>query len=167
MDRPYIQNPFPPPPRHVGKTVLFCSVALTALAGCGYLIWMLVAPETSATLSAPRPDAAAQSEIATMVAQLGIFQKSIGRYPTAAEGLDALVQRPSALPEEAKWPKLRSNIPRDPWGRAYEYQELPGIPPAYRVHSRGANPDDPSDDISQTLPAVSESSPQPATPRFR
>lgn len=175
MDRPLTHNPFPPPPRQLGKTLLFFSVALVALAGCGYLIWTLVAPESATTLSAPQPAAAAQSEIATMCAQLGFFQKSVGRYPTAAEGLEALVQRPSALAQETPWPRLRTSVPRDPWGRPYLYEELPENPPRYRVSSRGQNADDPADDIAQILPAITDqpaatpapAQPAPVVPKFR
>lgn len=166
MERPYIQNPFPPPPRRIGAALLFFSVAAIALAGCGYLIWALVVPETTPVLSAARPTGAAQSEIATMVAQLGIFRKSVGRYPTAKEGLDALVERPLDLPPEALWPKLRKDLPRDPWGNRYIYEPTPGDPPGYRVYSTGADTTDPADDISQTLPAIppDETSTPPPTP---
>ena len=173
MERPYIQNPFPPPPRQTGRAVLFFSMALVALAGCGYLVWMLVMPESSPTISAPEPAAAAQSEIATLAAQLGMFQKNVGRYPTVAEGLEALKERPANVPKEIPWMKLRREIPRDPWGRAYEYEEMPGDPPVFRVFSRGENPNDPADDISQTLPAVPASATRAAdatpagSPKFR
>lgn len=139
-------------------------MALVALAGCGYLIWMLVVPESAPTISAPMPAAAAQSDVATLAAQLAMFRKSVGRYPTSAEGLDALRERPVNVPPEIPWMKLRREIPRDPWGRAYEYEEMPGDPPVFRVFCRGEKLDDPSDDISQTLPAA----PTPAdAPKFR
>ena len=153
MESPYIQNPFPPPPRHIGKSLLFFAVAIVALVSCGYLIWILVVgePET-APPSAPAPTAAAQSELATIAAQLKLFQKRVGRYPTASEGLDALAQRPAHIPREKPWPKLWAHVPRDPWNRSYEYVEMPGDPPGYRVFSKGPNPDDASDDIGEVLP---------------
>ncbi len=153
MESPYIQNPFPPPPRHIGKTLLFFAVAAVALAACGYLIWILVVGDTAPPPpSAPVPAAAAQSELATISAQLQVFQKRVGRYPTASEGLDALVQRPAGVPQDKPWPKLWARVPRDPWDRDYQYVELPGEPPGYRVFSRGPNPADPADDIAVTLP---------------
>ena len=173
MEKPYLQNPFPPPPRRIGSSLLFFSVAAVALAGCGYLIWTMVAPDSTPPLSAPRPTAAAQSEIATMAAQMGVVRKSVGRYPTVGEGLDALVQRPASLSPEALWPKLRTNVPRDPWGNPYLYEEVPGDPPTYRIFSTGPNTTDPADDISQTLPAVPAAettapTPTPAgAPKFR
>lgn len=173
MEKPYLQNPFPPPPRRIGASLLFFSIAAIALAGCGYLIWTLVAPDSTPVLSAPRPAGAAQSEIATMAAQIGIFQKSVGRYPTAREGLDVLVERPADLPPDALWPKLRTNIPRDPWGNPYIYEPTTGDPPSYRIYSTGADTTDPADDISQTLPAIAPAEMAPpaaapaSAPKFR
>lgn len=174
MERPYPQNPFPPPPRRIGATLLFFSVAAVALAGCGYLIWTLVVGDRlpPPPLS-PVPTAAAQSEIATIIAQLRVFQSRAGRYPTAGEGLEALVQRPVGVPADAIWPKLWQSVPRDPWGRTYEYVEVPGDPPGYRVFSKGSNANDAGDDISGQVPPASSppSSPPPAAPpavpRFR
>ena len=104
-----------------------------------------------------------------MAAQVGIFRKSVGRYPATAEGLEALVQRPVGLREEVLWLKLRTNVPRDPWGNAYIYEEVPGDPPTYRIYSSGPNTTDPADDISQTLPAAPPAAtPAPAgRPKFR
>lgn len=173
MERPYIQNPFPPPPRRIGASLLFFSVAAIALAACGYLIWTILVPDTTPVLSAPRPAAAAQSEIVTMAAQLSLFRKTVGRYPTVKEGLDALVERPPGTDKHAFWPKLRTNVPRDPWGNAYVYEEVRGDPPTYRIYSTGPNTTDPADDISQTLPAevpqekADAPAPPPATPKFR
>lgn len=173
MERPYPQNPFPPPPRRIGASLLFFCIAAVALAGCGYLIWTMVAPDSTPVLSKARPGPEAQSEIATMAAQIGIVRKSVGRYPTVAEGLDSLVQRPAGLPPEALWPKLRTSVPRDPWGNPYLYEEVRGDPPTYRIFSTGPDTTDPADDISQTLPAMpaaETTAPTPApagAPKFR
>ncbi len=178
MESPYIQNPFPPPPRQIGKSLLFFAVALVALAACGYLIWTLIVGDpVLPPPSAPVPTAAAQSELATISAQLQVFQKRLGRYPTASEGLDALVQRPAGVPQDKPWPKLWVRVPRDPWDRDYQYVELPGEPPGYRVFSQGPNPADPADDIAVVLPppAATESAldslpapePAPKKPAFR
>ena len=178
MESPYIQNPFPPPPRQVGKTLLFFAVAAVALAACGYLIWFLVGGDTAPPPpSAPVPVAAAESELATIAAQLKLFQKRVGRYPTASEGLEALAERPPGIPRDKPWPKLWAHVPRDPWDRDYQYVETPGDPPRYRVFSKGPNPDDAADDIAVALPpaVVTESplddlpvfTPVPKKPAFR
>jgi type II secretion system protein G len=46
------------------------------------------------------------------------FKGTTGRYPTAAEGLQALVTRPPGL---ANWRQAIMKIDPDPWGRPYQY----------------------------------------------
>jgi general secretion pathway protein G len=69
-----------------------------------------------------------RSEVTTARAQMDAFRKAIeafridnGRYPTTAEGLDALVTAPSGA---TRWngPYLQGAIPVDPWGTKYQYQ---------------------------------------------
>ncbi len=69
-----------------------------------------------------------RSEVTTAHAQMDAFRKAIeafridnGRYPTTAEGLDALVAAPSGA---TRWngPYLLGAIPVDPWGTKYQYQ---------------------------------------------
>lgn len=69
----------------------------------------------------------ARSEITTAKAQLSAIDKAltafridVGRYPTTAEGLTALVISPVG---ESRWqgPYLQGAIPVDPWGQAYRY----------------------------------------------
>ena len=166
MEQPFIPNPFPPPPRQIGRTLLFFAVAAVALVAGGYLIWTLIVGDPLPPApSSPVPTAAAESEIGTIIAQLRLFQSRVGRYPTAAEGLDALVERPANIPPDAMWPKLWQKTPRDPWGRSYEYAETPGDPPGYRVFSKGPNADDVADDISTQLPPAP--SPAKSAPKFR
>ena len=69
----------------------------------------------------------ARSETTTARAQIDAFDKAlqafridVGRYPSASEGLQALVV---ALPNEPRWrgPYLKDSIPPDPWGSGYRY----------------------------------------------
>jgi type II secretion system protein G len=156
-------NPFPPPPRRVLGPIVLVLMFFAALAGGAYLVWELVHGGTSGQPPpAPTPDAEVHGELAKFERQLQVFQKSVGRFPTASEGLEALVRRPEGLSLDALWPKLRGEIPRDPWGRPYQYAEVPGAKGSYRVFSQGPDPTNPDDDISVTLAA-----PPPATPAFR
>src|SRR5947207_2086438 len=57
---------------------------------------------------------------------LGGYQEHVGRYPTTAEGLDALLRKPEGV-EHWEGPYLEEGgIPKDPWGNAYEYR-FPGV----------------------------------------
>jgi general secretion pathway protein G len=77
--------------------------------------------------------------------QIGNFEKSLdlffldaGRYPASAEGLEALVQKPSTV---ANWagPYLKGDkVPPDPWGNRYNYRS-PGEHGKYDLFSYGAD----------------------------
>jgi len=68
--------------------------------------------------------AAASADIATLKTALGKFEMAAGRYPTESEGLQALVQRPSSLPESVNWQRglETRTVPTDPWGNDYVYR---------------------------------------------
>lgn len=69
-----------------------------------------------------------------------IRYKTKGRmYPTEAQGLDALVKRPTDGPQPAGWkPYLKPEGLIDPWGRPYQYR-YPGQynPESYDIFSLG------------------------------
>ena len=84
-----------------------------------------------------------KSEVTVAKAQIEAFDKSldtyrldVGRYPTAEEGLGALMTAPPSA--GAKWngPYLKKGVPQDPWGRAYQYRS-PGSKGEYEILSLG------------------------------
>jgi general secretion pathway protein G len=81
----------------------------------------------------------AKSDVAALNSAVDAFYVRLDRYPTAEEGLKALVEAPAG--EEQKWggpyiQKLRT----DPWGEPYQYRN-PGThnPSRYDIWSRGAD----------------------------
>jgi type II secretion system protein G len=66
----------------------------------------------------------AKTDLANLETALDAFEIDNGRYPTAAEGLSALLQRP---PTATGWhgPYVRQ-MPADPWGQSYRYV-YPGV----------------------------------------
>lgn len=67
-----------------------------------------------------------------------LFRLDVGRHPSSAEGLDALVSRPDSAPG---WngPYLRGNsLPSDPWGNPYRYT-VPGKQGDVDIYSYGAD----------------------------
>lgn len=63
--------------------------------------------------------------------QIGVFRLALesyaidtGRYPTTAQGLEALRTPPTLSPVPHTWhgPYLTGEIPQDPWGKHYEYR---------------------------------------------
>jgi len=72
-----------------------------------------------------------RSEIQVARAQIDSLEKALDqyrldtrRYPSAEEGLDALVARPASV---SGWngPYLKKAVPSDPWGRPFVYR-VPG-----------------------------------------
>jgi general secretion pathway protein G len=101
--------------RHVGFTLielLVVLVILTLLAG-------LVGPRVMSQLGGAKSKTAAL-QIADLDKSLEIFKLDVGRYPTTAEGLDALLNRPATL-NGWNGPYIKGNVPNDPWGKPYIY----------------------------------------------
>ena len=86
------------------------------------------------------------TDIQAITTQLKTYEMMNYRFPTTDQGLKALVERPSVEPVPARWTKLMSQEPIDPWGTPYVYL-CPGKihPESFDIYSLG--PDRvPSDD---------------------
>jgi len=89
-----------------------------------------------------RPDqarvVAARQDIGALMQALKLYRLDTGRYPSAEQGLNALMQPPAAtggLP--AAGPYLE-RLPNDPWGAPYQYR-IPGEHGDIDVYSLGAD----------------------------
>ena len=99
-----------------GLTLFELLVVLAIIA----LLAALVAPRVVGYLGRAKSDAAT-SQMANIATALELFYYDVGRYPTEAEGLSALVDAPGDL---AAWmgPYLKDASGLiDPWGRNYLY----------------------------------------------
>lgn len=80
------------------------------------------------------------------------YRIDLGDYPSAAEGLGALLVAPGSAAKKGKGPYLDiagGKVPIDPWGQPYEYR-YPGVknPGGYDVYSTGVDKTaDTADDI--------------------
>lgn len=77
----------------------------------------------------------ARAQIESLEKALDQYRLDMRRYPSAEEGLAALVSRP---PDSAAWtgPYLKKAVPSDPWGRPYVYRS-PGQKGDFDVISYG------------------------------
>lgn len=68
---------------------------------------------------------ATRGQIAGLKSGLIAFEMTCGRLPTTAEGLRALIEKPTSLPETAQWERFLDEhvIPKDPWARDYLYRQ--------------------------------------------
>ena len=77
----------------------------------------------------------ARAQIDSLEKALDQYRLDVRHYPTAEQGLDALVAKPA---NEAGWsgPYLKKAVPNDPWGRAYVYH-VPGQKGDFDLYSLG------------------------------
>jgi len=52
---------------------------------------------------------------------LQAYYLTTGEFPTTEQGLRALVERPDELATDIEWKQILGNIPKDQWGRQYQY----------------------------------------------
>lgn len=78
----------------------------------------------------------ARTQISMLETGLDAYRLDLGRYPSSAEGLKALVEKS----ESPRWegPYLRKGVPLDPWGREYQYRS-PGEHGSFDLFSLGAD----------------------------
>lgn len=93
-----------------------------------------------------RPDhaklTAARTDIQSISTALEIYRLDNGRYPTTAQGLQALVKRPTVAPLPRQWNTqgYLKTAASDPWGAPYQYAN-PGTRSGqgYDLYSLGAD----------------------------
>lgn len=114
-----------------GFTLMELIVVLVILG----MLAAVVGPKLIGRISGSR-DQIARMEIGNLEGALQIYSFDTGRFPTTAEGLQALLQNPTGA---ASWkgPYLKK-LPNDPWERPYIYKS-PGEHGDFDICSAGAD----------------------------
>jgi general secretion pathway protein G len=76
----------------------------------------------------------ARTQVRNLTDQLELYRLDNGRYPSEAQGLDALVREPSSEPRPRNYPPggyVKSDALLDPWGNVYQYR----VPGEHNAHS--------------------------------
>lgn len=81
--------------------------------------------------------AKAKADIGTLAQAMESYRLDNMTYPSASEGLQALVTPPAAAGSSPR-PGYIKKLPNDPWGRPYQYAN-PGRNGAFDVYSLGAD----------------------------
>lgn len=81
---------------------------------------------------------AARTDIGNLMQALKLYKLDNQRYPSAEQGLDALVRKPTTGTVPANWRPYLDKLPADPWGQPYQYAN-PGVKGEIDVFSYGAD----------------------------
>lgn len=81
---------------------------------------------------------AARTDINSLMQALKLYKLDNQRYPSAEQGLEALVRKPSAGNVPGNWRPYLEKLPNDPWGHPYQYAN-PGVKGEIDVYSFGAD----------------------------
>ncbi len=80
----------------------------------------------------------ARQDIQNIVTALSLYRLDNFVYPSTEQGLEALVTKPSGQPDAPNWKGYLDRVPKDPWGRPYQYQH-PGQHGEVDVFTYGAD----------------------------
>jgi len=83
-------------------------------------------------------ETAARTDVTNIMQALKLYRLDNLRYPTAEQGLQALIVKPTSAPLPPNWRPYLEKLPNDPWGRPYQYLN-PGIKGEVDVLSFGAD----------------------------
>lgn len=120
-----------------GFTLIEVMVVIAVIA----MLAALVGPNIFNQVDTAR-DTAARSQIELLGAALDSYRLDNGRYPTSAQGLEALRTHPDVNPVPNNWrgPYLRRAVPLDPWDGPYIYTSPGEVNPrGYDLLSLGAD----------------------------
>jgi general secretion pathway protein G len=81
---------------------------------------------------------AARTDVNNLMQALKLYKLDNQRYPSAEQGLEALVKKPTAGTPPQNWKQYLEKLPNDPWGHPYQYAN-PGVKGDMDVYSFGAD----------------------------
>ena len=82
----------------------------------------------------------AKTQIRMFEQAVDMYRLDVGKYPSGDQGLQALrLQPPDAPVNKWRGPYIQVEIPTDPWGNPYQYQEITDSlnQPSFEVISNG------------------------------
>ena len=97
----------------------------------------LIAPNVLNRASDARVTAA-RTDVNNLMQALKLYKLDNQRYPSAEQGLEALVRKPTTGPAAPNWKPYLDKLPADPWGKPYQYLN-PGLKGEIDVFSFGGD----------------------------
>lgn len=134
MNTPETTEPIPQrPAREAGFTLLELLVVIAIIG----LLYAIVGPQVIRYLGSSKTQTAAV-QVKNVASSLELYRFDAGGYPTAEQGLAALVKQPAGVPN---WngPYLpQASTIVDPWGNPYLYK-VPGEHGQFDVYTLGSD----------------------------
>lgn len=124
----------PPAHRRAGREAGFTLLELLVVLVILVLVASIVGPQVIGYLGSSQVKTATV-QIKSLETAVELFRLDTGRYPAAAEGLEALVKPPGSIPGWSGPYLAKDSVPMDPWGRAYRYES--GGDTGFRIMSYG------------------------------
>lgn len=123
-------------PRNDGFTLLEIMVVVLIIG----MLMALIAPRIFGRFTQAKVDLA-RVGVKQISAQLELYKLDNGSYPSAEQGLDALVHEPTSEPRPKRYPDggyISADLLKDPWQNPYHY-DRPGKnnPNSYDLYSYG------------------------------
>lgn len=117
----------------------FTLLELMVVAAILSLLVALVAPNLLGR-SDDAKIAVAKTQLRNITSALDLYRLDNGHYPSTAQGLQALVTRPTGYPEARNWKSggYLPSLPKDPWQSEYLYIS-PGAQGDYDLLSLGSD----------------------------
>lgn len=132
------------------------TVALAIVASPGVVMAVLVYLRVCGALETSR-EYVVHTRIRNIESALALYTRDCGAPPTQSKGLEALLVRQADCP---RWKGYLDDIPKDPWGRPFEYVNPGTHGQPVEIASRGKDGElETADDIRSW--ALNE---EPATP---
>lgn len=140
-----ISNPRPILPRHSGFTLLEMVIVLGIIAMIlGGAIFAMRGIGDAAKLRQ------VDTDFASFESALAMYKLNAGSYPSTAQGLKALNEKPTSTPVPRRWVQVMTKVTPDPWGAPYGYR-FPGKKRASEFEMVSKGPDgqeNTADDLS-------------------
>ena len=122
---------------HTARQRGFTLIALMVVLAIIGVLAALVVPNVLNRADDARVTAA-KTDVGNLMNALKLYRLDNQSYPTAEQGLNALVVKPSTGPAPLNWKSYIDKLPNDPWGRPYQYMN-PGVKGEVDVLSLGAD----------------------------